>query len=183
MRFFGLIILIVIVVNSFTIPGDPIANSPLAGISQQGVSTGLRFAGRLLIVLLVSMVITGTTPLMKFRDAVEWYLRPVPFVPEARVATMINLTFLLIPVILDSFREMMDAQNSRCVQLRKNPVKRIKFLVFPLIDQTLRRADEIAYAMEARCYSEIRTRTAFKCGKIDWLMLAISLAVFFFVLL
>ena len=182
MGFFGVLILIVMVVNAFTIPGEPIPNSPFAGISQQGVITGLRFAGRLLMILLLSVVVTGTTPLARFRDAVEWYLRPFPFLPAARVATMFNLTFLLLPVILDNFKEIMAAQNSRCVQLRKNPVKRLKYLVFPLLDQTLRRADEIAYAMEARGYSEVRTRATFKSTKTDWLMLAISLLVFLFVL-
>ena len=183
MRFFGVIILIVIVVNAFTFPGDPILKSPFASISRQGVIAGLRFAGRLSIVLLVSTVITGTTPLTRFRDAIEWYLRPVPFVPEAWVATMINLTFLLIPVLPDSFKEIRNAQNSRCGQLRKNPVKRMKYLVFPLLGQTLRRADEIVNAMEARCYSEVRTKATFKCKKTDWFLLAISFAVFLFVLL
>ncbi len=183
MRFFAAIIFIVIALNAFTIPGAPISRFPRAALSWTGVITGLRFAGRLLIVLLVSVLITGTTPLRRFRDAVEWYLRPVLFLPAARVATMINMTFLLLPVILDSFKEMMSAQNARCVQLRKNPVKRVEFLVFPLLDQTLRRAEEIINAMEARCYSEVRTRTTFKSTKTDWLLLATAFAVFLFVLL
>lgn len=182
LKFFGGLILVVLIINAFTIPGDPIIKFPLDGISRQGVATGLRFAGRLLIVLLVSAVFTGTTPLMQFRDAVEWYLRLLPFLPAARVATMINLTFLLLPVLLDNFKEIMDAQNARCLQLRKNPVKRLKYLAFPLLDQTLRRADEIAYAMEARCYSEARTRATFKTTGTDWLLLAVSFAVFLFVL-
>lgn len=183
MKFFGIIIFIVIVVDALNIPGDPILKFSPASISIQGVITGLRFAGRLLIIILVCAVITGTTPLMTFRDVIEWYLRPIPFIPEVRVATMINLTFLLIPVIFDNFIEMMNAQKSRCVGLRKNPIKRMKFMVFPLFDQTLRRADEIVYAMEARCYSEVRTRATFKSNKKDWFMLAICISVFLFVLL
>lgn len=183
MRFFAALIFIVIVVNAFTTPGDPVSDFPLAGLSRPGVITGLRFAGRLLIILLVSVVVTGTTPLVRFRDAIEWCLRPVPFLPAAKVATMINLTFLLIPILLDNFGEIMNAQNSRCVQLRKNPVKRLKFLVFPFLDQALRRADEIINAMEARCYSEIRTRAEFRSTITDWLLLAVALTVFLFVLL
>lgn len=86
---------------------------------------------------------------------------PVPFIPEVQVATMINLTFLLIPVIFDNYSEMMSAQKSRCIQLRKNPIKRVNFIVFPLLSRTLRRADEIVYAMESRCYCEERTRAIF----------------------
>ncbi|HHW28298.1 MAG TPA: energy-coupling factor transporter transmembrane protein EcfT [Syntrophomonadaceae bacterium] len=183
LKFFGILILIVFVVNAFNIPGDPIPNFPITSISLQGVITGLRFAARLTIIIIVCAVLTGTTPLMTLRNVIEWYLRPLPFVPEVRIATMINLTFMLIPLIFDNFAEMMKAQKARCVELRKNPIKRINFIVFPLLNQTLRRVDEIAYAMEARCYSEVRTRAVFKSNKIDWLLLAICLSVFLFVIL
>jgi len=183
LKYFGILIFIVIVVNAFNIPGDPIPNFPITGISIQGVLTGLRFAGRLTIIIIVCAVITGTTPLMTLRNVIEWFLRPLPYVPEVRIATMINLTFTLIPLIFDSFAEMMNAQKARCVELRKNPIERIKFIVFPLLNQTLRRADEIAYAMEARCYSEVRTRAVFKSNNTDWLLLAICISVFLFVIL
>jgi energy-coupling factor transporter transmembrane protein EcfT len=89
----------------------------------------------------------------------------------------------LIPVIFDSYTEMMNAQKSRCVELQKNPIKRVNFIVFPLLSRTLRRTDEIVYAMESRCYSEVRTRAIFKTNKIDWLILTICVAVLFFVIL
>lgn len=183
MKFFGLIILLVIVVDVFKITGAPIPNSPPPSISIQGASTGLRFAGRLIIIIMVCTVMTGTTPLMTFKNVIEWYLRPIPFIPEARIATMINLTFMLIPVIFNNLMEMLNAQKSRCIELRKNPIKRINFIVFPLLSRTLRRTEEIVYAMEARCYSEVRTRAIFKSKKIDWLILAICLSVFLFVAL
>ena len=183
MKFFGIIIFFVFVVNAFNTPGDPIPNFPIASMSIQGVLTGLRFAGRLMIIILVSAVITGSTSLMTFRNVIEWYLRPIPFVPAARIATMVNLTLVLIPVIFDNFSEMMSAQKSRCIELRKNPIKRISFIVFPLLSQMLRKADEIAYAMESRCYSEVRTRAIFQYNNIDWLILAICISVLLFVVL
>jgi energy-coupling factor transporter transmembrane protein EcfT len=182
MKFFGVIILIVFLSNAFAMPGDPIPNFPIASVSLQGVTAGLRFAGRLTIVIMTCAVITGTTSFMMLKNAIEWILRPVPFIPEVRVATMINLTFVLIPVIFDNYKEMMDAQKSRCIQLRKNPVKRIQFIVFPLLTQTLRRADEIVYAMESRCYSEVRTQAILKTNKIDWIILTICMMVLLFVL-
>lgn len=183
MKFFAFIIIIVIVADAFVIPGDPIPNLPIAGVSMQGVITGLRFAGRLTLIIMTCAVVTGTTSLMTFRNAIEWILRPIPFVPEVRVATMINLTFTLIPIIFDNYKEMTDAQKSRCIQLRKNPVKRLKFIVLPLLTGTLRRADEIVYAMEGRCYSEDRTRAVFKANNIDWLIVAACTAVLLFVIL
>jgi len=182
MKFFAAIILIVLVTNAFAIAGDPIPGFFIESVSMQGVTRGLRFAGRLVLIIMVCAVVTGTTSLLTFKNVIEWYLRPVPFIPEARVATMISLTFVLIPVIFDSYTEMMSAQKSRCIELRKNPLKRLRFVVFPLLAGTLRRADEIVYAMESRCYSETRTRPLFKTNKVDWLILAICAAVLLFVL-
>lgn len=182
MVFFGVLILVVLIVNAFSIPGDPIPGFPIAGVSLPGLITGLRFAGRLTIIVLLCAVITGTTPVTTFRNAVEWFLRPIPLIPEVRIATAINLTFVLIPVILDSFNEMMGAQKSRCIELQKNPIKRVNYTVFPLLGQTLLRADEIASAMESRCYSEQRSQPAFKSTKADWFILAICLSIFLFVL-
>ncbi|MCH5212575.1 MAG: energy-coupling factor transporter transmembrane protein EcfT [Oscillospiraceae bacterium] len=183
MRFFAVIILIVMVTNAFTIQGDPIPYFPIRYVSVQGAVTGLRFAGRLILIIMVCTVVTGTTSLLTFKNVIEWYLRPIPFVPEVRVATMINLTFVFIPVIFDSYTEMVNAQKSRCVELRKNPIKRMKFIVFPLLSRTLRRTDEIVYAMESRCYSEVRTRAVFRTNKADWLILAVCIAVLVFVIL
>lgn len=177
MRFFAIICLSVLAADAFAITGDPIPHCPVAGISVQGVLTGLRFAGRLILILMACTVMAGTTSLLDFKNAIEWYLRPIPFLPEVRVATMVNLTFTLIPVIFDSYAEMMDAQKSRCAQLRKNPIKRVYFIVFPLLGRTLRRADEIVYAMESRCYSEVRTRAVFQTNKADWMILAACVAV------
>lgn len=183
LKFFGLIILLVISINAYTIPGDPISYLPLPGLSRQGVVTGLRFAGRLINILLVCVVVTGTTSIRTFGNVIEWFLRPVPFVPETRIATMVSLTFVLIPVLFDQFAEMMTAQKARCIELRKNPIKRLYFAVFPFLEQTLRRTDQIVEAMEARGYSELRTRAVFKSNKCDWLILALCLLVFLYVIL
>lgn len=183
MRLFVWIILIVLIADAFNIPGDPIPGCPIVGISIQGVVEGLRFGARLILILLVCTIMTGTTSLLTFRNVIEWYLRPIPLVPAARVATMINLTFVLMPLIFDSYSEMMHAQNSRCVQLRRNPIKRIGFIVFPLLSRTLQRADEMVFAMEARCYAEERTRPVFTASRADWLICAICLTVLLFVAL
>ncbi len=176
MKFFAFLILIVFTVNAFGIPGDPIPKFPITSVSIQGVIEGLRFAGRFTVIIMACSIMTGTTSLLTFKNVIEWYLRPVPFIPEVQIATMINLTFVLIPVIFDNYSEMMSAQKSRCIQLRKNPIERINFIVLPLLSRTLRRADEIVYAMESRCYSEVRTRAIFRANKVDWHVFAVCMA-------
>ena len=157
MKFFGILVVIIILMN------------------------GWSFAGRLVLMLMISTVLAGTTPLLTVKNVVEWYLRPIPFVPEARIGTIVNLTFVLIPVIFDNYLEMMNAQRARCVELQKNPIRRMKFVVFPLLSRTLRRADEIVYAMESRCYSEIRTYATFETNKSDWMILVTCLIILLFV--
>ena len=140
--------------------------------------SGWLFAGRLILMLMIGIVMTGTTSLSTLKNAIEWYLRPIPFVPEVRIAMMINLTFVLIPVIFDNYIEMMNAQKSRGIELSKNPILRVKFIALPLLEQTLRRADEIACAMESRCYTYIRTKPTFKTNHLDWLILTMCIVVF-----
>ena len=183
MRFFGVLILIVFISNAFFISGEPSPNFLIINVSQQGVITGFRFAGRLTLIIMAYTVISGTTSLTSLRNAVEWILRPFSFISEVRVATMISLTFKLIPLIFDNYIEIMDAQKSRCIQLQKKPAIRIKYISFPLLTQTFRRADEIINAMESRNYSEIRTQVELHTKKSDWLFLALCTAVLLFVLL
>lgn len=172
-KVFALLILVVFVSNAVFTKGDPVPYFPGAWISIQGVAAGARFAGRLCLMIIACTVMTNTTSLLEFRNTIEWYLRPVPFVSEVKAATIVNLTFVMLPVIFDSYTEMMDAQKSRGSELQKNPLKRIKYIVVPLLEKTLRRADEIVYAMESRCYSQTRTRAQFHTKKADWLLLAV----------
>ena len=182
-KLFAVIIMIVFVSNAFAIPGDPISGFPIESVSIQGVIRGGHFAGRLILIILISIIVFSTTSLLTYKKVIEWYLRPIPFIREVRIATMINLIFMMIPIIFDNYKEMMEAQMSRGIELqKKNPLRRLKFIAFPLLSRTLQRADEIVYAMESRCYCEIRTKTVFKANKSDWVILVICVVVFFFVI-
>lgn len=183
LKYFSILISLVVVVHAFSIPGNPIPDFPLPGVTVEGLTSGLVFAWRLILIIIICVILTGTTSLSLLQKVIEWFLRPVPFVPAAKVATMINLTFVLIPLIFDQASEMLNAQKARCIEGRKNPVKRIIFTAFPLLVQTFRRADEMVLAMEARCYSEDRTRPVFKTTASDWFMLVFSLLVFGLVLM
>lgn len=136
------------------------------------------FASRLILMMMITTVMIGTTSLSTIKHTIEWFLRPIPFVPEVRIATIINLVFVLIPVIFDNYLEMKNAQKARCIKLRKNPFTRVSFVVFPLLSRTLRRADSLVHAMESRCYSEVRTQALLKSCKIDWLIIILCGIVF-----
>ncbi len=177
LKYFAFLIAIVFCVRCFTVPGLPIHNFPIQGVTQEGVRSGLIFGWRLILIIIICLILTGTTSLASLRNVIEWYLRPIPFVPAARVATMVNLTFILIPLIFDQASEILNAQKARCIDGRRNPVKRIIFIAFPLLVQTFRRADEMVFAMEARCYSEDRTRAVFTTTVSDWFAISFSILV------
>jgi energy-coupling factor transporter transmembrane protein EcfT len=181
--YFSLIIVPGPVVQSFSIPGATILDLPFGTMSLEGLQSGLFFGWRLVVVIMLCVVITGTTPLSLLSKAVEWYLRPIPFVPAARIAMMMNLTFVFVPLVFDQAAEMSAAQQARCVGARRNPIKRMTFIALPLLVQTFRRADEMALAMESRCYSEEHTKAMFTTTINDWLVLFAAGLVFVAVLL
>ena len=145
--------------------------------------SGWELAIQLSLMVLVSALMVGTTTSSTINHSIAWYLRPIPFIPEVRIATMIHLIFVLIPMILSRYQEMKHAQQSRCIDLRKNPIKRLKFITYPLLNRMLKSADELVLAMEARCYSELRTPMIFKPGKGTLSVVFICFATLLFVLL
>ena len=139
-------------------------------------------AGRLTLMLMCSLLMIGTTPLSTLRNTIQWYLRPVPFISEVQVATIVNLIFVLVPMIFHNHMESMNSQKARCVQLRKHPVQKVKLATLPLLNRTLKRADALMEAMEARCYSLTRTGGLFKTKPTDWLLLFFCFSLLFGIL-
>ncbi len=111
--------------------------------------------------MLTGILFSTTTKSASVKGAVQWFLKPVPFVPEKRVAVMISLSLGFMPLILKQIKEISDAQKARCADLEKNPVKKIVRLILPLLKKTFISADSLVYAMESRCYSDDRTDPEF----------------------
>jgi energy-coupling factor transporter transmembrane protein EcfT len=148
----------------------------LPGITRAGLIAGLIWVWRLCAVLVIGLLLTGSTQLSELRAAVFWYFRPLPGRAAARLATMLSLTLSLIPLIFDQAATIREAQLSRGVALVKNPLRRLRYLVGPLLRETFRRVDELVLAMESRCYNEERTQPAFE-GTV-WDTGALGLALF-----
>jgi energy-coupling factor transporter transmembrane protein EcfT len=173
-KYFLFFLIIVMAFHTWSVPGTPILHLPIPGATWEGLRSGLRFGWRLLLIIGTCAILTGTTSLSALKNVVEWFLRPVPFIREARVATMFSLTFVLLPLIFDQAAEISDAQKARGIENCKNPLRRIGFLTLPLLVHTFRRADEMVLAMESRCYSEERTPPDFKTNMKDWLLLGLT---------
>ena len=129
---------------------------------------------RLLLVVIMGVLLMATTRTADIRAALVWYLKPVPVVDEKMAATMVGLVVRFLPVILFQGAEIADAQRARGIERRKNPLIRLMRFTIPLFRRVLIRADELAAAMQARCYSEQRTLPELRFASRDTLALGIG---------
>ncbi|MBB5347868.1 energy-coupling factor transporter transmembrane protein EcfT [Desulfoprunum benzoelyticum] len=173
LRWYLVLLLCIVAARAATTAGEPLLASPWLPASRQGLEAGLVLAGRLLVIALLGLLVTVTTRPSHIRAAVEWYLRPLPFIPHQQIATMIGLLVRFIPVILTQSAELHDALRARAIDQRRNPLRRITYLGMPLLRRTFVTADRLAQAMEARCYGMERTRHQWRTGACDWTALGL----------
>jgi biotin transport system permease protein len=166
----------IFVVRTMSTPGEKLFQigffSAILLVTKQGVLSGALVCFRLFLVVLLGYLFIFSTLPSQVRVAVAWFLKPVPFIPEKKVATMLSLLMRFLPLILQEAKETSDAQRARCVENRKNPIYRFYKLAIPMLRRTFLRADDLVLAMEARGYSENRTLPRLYSKKSDWLSLA-----------
>lgn len=124
MKFFLLLRGFVFVTRCFSTPGDELISAYGLTISRQGVMTGFLVAFKFLLVMMTGILFSGTTRPSEVKSAVQWFLRPIPFLPEKRMAVMISLSLAFMPIILKQNQKVSDAQAARCGNLEKNPIKK-----------------------------------------------------------
>ena len=177
LRFFLILLLLIMGARMVTTPGDPIIEVKFFSITRQGIFSGVLICWRLTIIVLLGFAFVFSTRSFEIKAAVEWLLKPFVFIPGKQIATMLGLTTRFVPVILNQANETAEAQRARCVENRKNPVYRLIRLGIPLIRRTFERADRLAVAMEARCYTENRTDPELCATRIDWMALVVMILV------
>ncbi len=161
MKLFLILLFFIFLTRALTTPGDLLFSAYGLAVNEQGVTEGAMSALKFLLLMLTGLIFSTTTRPSSVKAAVQWYLKPVPLVPEKRVAVMISLALCFLPVILRQAKEVSDAQNARCAHLQKNPVKKAMGLALPLLKKTFLSADHLILAMESRCYSDDRTDPEF----------------------
>jgi len=177
-RYFLFLMLIILLAHAISAKGTIVYRFNFLSVSIHGLYDGALICWRLFLVVLVGLLFVSTTRPSQIKVAVEWFLKPVPFISGRRVATMLSLVMRFIPVILNQAKETAEAQKARCVENRKNPIYRFKKIGFPLLRRTFETAEELAVAMEARCYSENRTEPEFAARLRDWMVLLVSVCLF-----
>ncbi|MFW6237639.1 MAG: energy-coupling factor transporter transmembrane component T family protein [Halanaerobiales bacterium] len=135
-------------------------------IEQEGVFTGLFMVSRILLLISFTSMLTLTTSPLELTDGIEYILSPFKKVgvPAAELSMMMTIALRFIPTLLEEADKIMKAQMARGADFESgNLIQRAKNLVpllVPLFISAFRRADELALAMESRCYrgGEGRTR-------------------------
>jgi energy-coupling factor transporter transmembrane protein EcfT len=156
-RMFLLLLLFVLISRSIFEPGAAVLSTPIFTISRQGVYSGLNYCWRLLLAFVGGLLFISSSKTVDIKAGIQWILKPVPFIPENRIATMISLMIRFLPLILEQAQEISEAQKARAVENCKNPIKRLVLFTIPLLRRIFETADSLVLAMEARCYSEVRT--------------------------
>ena len=182
LRYVFLLLIFIFVARALSTPGDSVIDFKFISVSREGIYDGAVVCWRFFIVVMIGLSFVSTTRPSEIKAAAEWFLNPIPFIPEKRVATMMSLIMRFIPVILDQARETADAQRARGVENRKNPVYRLKKLGIPLMRRIFETAEKIAIAMEARCYSENRSDPELSANMRDWLALLMVICLCIFII-
>lgn len=173
LRYFFVLLVFVFIARVLSTDGGSPIDFKFFSISSQGLYAGLLVCGRLAFIVALGFTLISTTRPSEIKAAVQWFLKPVPFIPEQKVAVMLGLILRFVPVIFDQAAETGQAQKARCVQNRKNPVYRLIKLGFPLMRRTFERADDLVAAMEARGFTEKRTDPELTAHPRDWVALLV----------
>ena len=171
LRYFFILLLLVFIARVLSTGGPSILDLNFVSVSMQGLYDGWLICWRLAFIVMLGFTLITTTRPPEIKAAVQWYLKPVPFLPEKKVAMMMGLVLRFVPVIFDQAAETAEAQRARCVQNRKNPIYRLTKLGFPLMRRTFERADDLVAAIEARGFTENRTDPELVSRPRDWIAL------------
>lgn len=172
------IILFTAVLNLFFVTGqgEPLVHFWVLNIYAEGIKYAVLLAVRVCALIAGTSLLTYTTSPIVLTDAIESLLRPLAKLhfPVHELAMMMTIALRFIPLLIDETEKIMNAQKARGAMLDNGKfMDRIKALVpvlIPLFISAFRRADELAMAMECRCYhgGEGRTRLkVLKFGALD----------------
>lgn len=162
------LLLVTIIFNLFLTPGTPLVRLWKLTITEEGLKQAVYMGIRLTFLILGSSLMTLTTTPNNLTDGLESLLGPLKVfrVPVHEVAMMMAIALRFIPILLDETDKIMKAQIARGADFESgNLIKKAKSMVpllVPLFISAFRRANDLAMAMEARCYRGGSHRTKMK---------------------
>lgn len=166
MKAIAFLLIITTVFNLFLTPGEPLLSIWKIHITKEGLRLAVFMAIRLSFLIIGSSIMTLTTTPNNLTDGLEKLMQPLRVikVPVHEVSMMMSIALRFIPILLEETDKIMKAQIARGADFESgNLIKKAKALVpllVPLFISAFRRANDLAMAMEARCYrgGEFRTK-------------------------
>ena len=188
------ILIFTAILNLFYTPGETVlAKFWILTITMEGVYSAFFMVVRIMMLITATFLLTYTTSPILLTDGIESLLSPLKVirVPVHELAMMMSIALRFIPTLIEETDKIMCAQRARGADFESGSlIRRAKALIpllVPLFISAFRRADELAVAMECRCYHGGKGRTRLRQLKyhaLDWLtlMLALLLCVGIYVL-
>ena len=147
---------------------EPLAEWKIFHIYLSGIYASIKLAWRLLLLVIMPTLLTLTSTPTELCDGLESLLSPLKKLhfPVHELALIMSIALRLIPTLIEETDKIMNAQKARGAQFEsKNPFKKIKAMLpvlIPLFVSSFRRADDLADAMDSRCYRGAKGRTRMK---------------------
>ncbi|MPN44255.1 Energy-coupling factor transporter transmembrane protein EcfT [bioreactor metagenome] len=163
-----IIVVFTLGIHMLTTPGTELYAFGIISITKEGLRQGLMMSARFVYLIIISSLLTFTTSPIALTDGIEMLLRPFKKigVPAHELAMMMTIALRFITTLLEETERIIKAQTARGADFQSgNILKRAKNMVpilVPLFISAFRRADELATAMEARCYRGGENRTRMK---------------------
>ena len=181
------IVVFTTILNLFYGSGDPILKLGFIRITESGINNAVFMALRIMLLVTTGLMLTYTTTPNQLTDALEALLKPLKAlkVDIHSLAMIMTIALRFIPILIEEVEKIMAAQKSRGADMESGGIiKRVKAIVpvmIPLFISSFRRANELADAMECRCYRGGEGRTKMNVshlGKNDYLALCFVIIYF-----
>lgn len=168
MKAIFVLLIITMVFNLLLTPGEPIFSIWVLHISKEGIRTALFMGARLSLLIVGTSLMTLTTTPNNLTDGLESLMGPLKKikVPVHEISMMMSIALRFIPILMEETDKIMKAQIARGADFESgNLIKKVKSMIpllVPLFISAFRRANDLAMAMEARCYRGGEGRTKMK---------------------
>lgn len=175
-----IILLFIFIIHLFFTEGTSLMYVLGLNITHEGLLQGMIVTLRFVYLLLFASLLTASTAASLITVGIERLLRPFPLkalgISSFDLATMMSMSLYFVPMLYGSFNDLKDAQLSRGMDMRKNPIKAVYSLAVPMTRIAFRMADDLAVSMESRCYQGVHRTSIFDMsfGMVD----LVSLLVF-----
>ena len=162
------ILIITVIFNMLFTPGEAIFTIWRLTVTREGVAQAFRMAIRLSYLIIGSSIMTLTTTPNELTDAMENLFSPLKVlkVPVHEISMMMSIALRFIPILMEETDKIMKAQIARGADFESgNLIKRVTNMIpllVPLFVSAFQRANDLAMAMEARCYHGGEGRTQMK---------------------